>query len=104
MTIVDRPMMEANRDWVQTTSPISWSTRSSNAPPAWRMTLKSVRKYRSRVGRGNADRPLQSSRSHGSGMSTAALCLPEVDLRHLPGVGRRLEKRIFLEAEHLRRH
>ena len=58
-------------DLVQPTSTISCSTSSSTPLRHWRMSLKSVRKYRSRLRTAKAGRPLQSNRSHGSGISRA---------------------------------
>src|SRR5437773_9250827 len=76
---------------------------SSVCVPRTRTSRKSVRRYRSPTRRNaeNGDgRPLQSSRSQGSGRSTPLRL--KVDPRHLLRVGRRLEERILLEAEYFR--
>src|SRR5436190_17481650 len=84
---------------------MSSSASSSIAAPRTRTSRKSVSTYRSPIARGAAKadgRPLHSSRSQGSRALPSVLRL-EIDLRYLLRFGRRLEERIFLEAEHLRR-
>src|SRR4051812_9963332 len=63
------------------------------------MIRKSVRKYRSRRRTAQWGRPVHSSRSQGSGMSTTVLRWPEIDFRNLARFRGCFEERMLLEAE-----
>src|SRR5258708_39335878 len=79
---------------------MSWMASSSERRPAKRTSRKSVSVYRSQGGK--RARRLHSRRSQESGTSMV-LRPREIRFRHFPGFGRRLEQRIFLEAEQLGR-